>query len=77
MARGDLFRPFSLRFSMKNEQHVKILQRFNDKKLNGGRGKIRLSWMHWRCILMTWKIRTEPKRINCSQKIFGTAVGAL
>ena len=39
MARGDLFRPFSLRFSMKNEQHVKILQRFNDKKLNGDRGK--------------------------------------
>ncbi len=39
MARGDLFRPFSLRFSLKNEQHVKILQRFNDKKLNGGRVK--------------------------------------
>ena len=39
MARGDLFRPFSLRFSMKNEQHVKILQKFNDKKLNGGRVK--------------------------------------
>ena len=39
MARGDLFRPFSLRFSMKNEQHVKILQRFNDKKMNGGRVK--------------------------------------
>ena len=39
MASGDLFRPFSLRFSMKNEQHVKILQRFNDKKLNGGRVK--------------------------------------
>ena len=39
MARGDLFRSFSLRFSMKNEQHVKILQRFNDKKLNGGRVK--------------------------------------
>ena len=39
MAIGDLFRSFSLRFSMKNEQHVKILQRFNDKKLNGGRVK--------------------------------------
>ena len=39
MARGDLFRPFSLRFSLKNEQHVKILQKFNDKKLNGGRIK--------------------------------------
>lgn len=39
MARGDLFRPFSLRFSLKNEQHIKILQRFNDKKLNGGRVK--------------------------------------
>ena len=39
MASGDLFRPFSLRFSMKNEQHVKILQKFNDKKLNGGRVK--------------------------------------
>lgn len=39
MARGDLFRPFSLRFSLKNEQHVKILQKFNDKKLNGGRVK--------------------------------------
>ena len=39
MASGDLFRPFSLRFSLKNEQHVKILQRFNDKKLNGGRVK--------------------------------------
>lgn len=39
MARGDLFRPFSLRFSMKNEQHVKILEKFNDKKLNGGRVK--------------------------------------
>lgn len=39
MARGDLFRSFSLRFSMKNEQHVKILQKFNDKKLNGGRVK--------------------------------------
>lgn len=39
MARGDLFRPFSLRFSLKNEQHVKILEKFNDKKLNGGRVK--------------------------------------
>ena len=39
MAIGDLFRSFSLRFSMKNEQHVKILQRFNDKKMNGGRVK--------------------------------------
>lgn len=39
MASGDLFRPFSLRFSMKNEQHVKILEKFNDKKLNGGRVK--------------------------------------
>ena len=39
MASGDLFRPFSLRFSLKNEQHVKILQKFNDKKLNGGRVK--------------------------------------
>ena len=39
MTSGDLFRPFSLRFSLKNEQHVKILQRFNDKKLNGGRVK--------------------------------------
>ena len=39
MAIGDLFRPFSLRFSMKNEQHVKILEKFNDKKLNGGRVK--------------------------------------
>ena len=29
MASGDLFRPFSLRFSLKNEQHVKILQKFN------------------------------------------------
>ena len=39
MASGDLFRPFSLRFSLKNEQHVKILQKFNDKKLNEGRVK--------------------------------------
>lgn len=39
MERGDLFRPFSLRFSLKNEQHVKILEKFNDKKLNGGRVK--------------------------------------
>ena len=39
MASGDLFWPFSLRFSLKNEQHVKILQKFNDKKLNGGRVK--------------------------------------
>lgn len=39
MARGDLFRPFLLRFSLKNEKHVKILQKFNDKKLNDGRIK--------------------------------------
>ena len=39
MASGDLFRPFSLRFSLKNEKHVKILQKFNDKKLNEGRVK--------------------------------------
>lgn len=39
MASGDLFRPFSLRFSLKNERHVKILEKFNDKKLNGGRVK--------------------------------------
>lgn len=39
MASGDLFRPFSLRFSLKNERHVKILQKFNDEKLNGGKVK--------------------------------------
>ena len=39
MASGDLFRSFSLRFSLKNEKHVKILQKFNDKKLNEGRVK--------------------------------------
>lgn len=39
MASGDLFRPFSVRFSLKNERHVKILQKFNDDNLNGGKVK--------------------------------------
>lgn len=39
MASGDLFRPFSVRFSLKNERHVKILQKFNDNNLNRGKVK--------------------------------------
>ena len=39
MASGDLFRAFTVRFSYKKEQHVRMLQKFEDKKLNGGKAK--------------------------------------
>ena len=39
MASGDLFRAFTVRFSYKKEQHVRMLQKFEDKKLNGGKTK--------------------------------------
>lgn len=37
MASGDLFRAFTVRFSFKKEQHVRILQKFEDRKLNDGK----------------------------------------
>ena len=39
MASGDLFHGFPLRFSMKKGQHVKVLEKFEDRKLNGGKAK--------------------------------------
>ncbi len=39
MASGDLFRAFTVRFSYKKEQHVRMLQKFEDKKLNDGKAK--------------------------------------
>lgn len=39
MASGDLFRAFTMRFSFKKEQHVRLLEKFEDKKLNDGKSK--------------------------------------
>lgn len=39
MAYGELFRHFTIRFSLKKAQHVKLLQLFEDKKRNGGKAK--------------------------------------
>lgn len=37
MASGDLFHGFPVRFSMKKGQHVKVLEKFEDRKLNRGK----------------------------------------
>ena len=39
MASGDFFRAFTVRFSYKKEQHVRMLEKFEDKKLNDGKAK--------------------------------------
>lgn len=39
MASGDLFRAFTVRFSLKNGQHVRMLQKIEDRKLNDGKSK--------------------------------------
>lgn len=39
MASGDLFRAFTVRFSYKKEQHVRMLQKFEDNRLNDGKAK--------------------------------------
>lgn len=39
MASGDLFRAFTVRFSYKKEQHVRMLQKFEDNRLSGGKVK--------------------------------------
>ena len=39
MAAGDLFHGFSLRFSFKRDQHVRMLEKFEDRELNGGKSK--------------------------------------
>lgn len=39
MASGDLFRAFTVRFSFKKEQHVRMLQKFEDNRLSGGKAK--------------------------------------
>lgn len=39
MASGDLFRAFTVRFSYKKEQHVRMLGKFEDNRLNGGKTK--------------------------------------
>ena len=39
MASGDLFRAFTVRFSYKKEQHVRMLQKFEDRKLTDGKAK--------------------------------------
>lgn len=39
MAYGELFRHFTIRFSLKKAQHVRLLQLFEDKKLTAGRTK--------------------------------------
>lgn len=39
MASGDLFRGFPVRFSMKKSQHVRMLEKFEDRRLNGGKAK--------------------------------------
>ena len=36
MAYGELFRHFTIRFSLKKAQHVRLLQLFEDKKLTAG-----------------------------------------
>lgn len=42
MASGDLFRGFLLRFSMKKDQHVRMLEKFEDNRLNGGKAKTQI-----------------------------------
>lgn len=42
MAYGELFRHFTIRFSLKKAQHVRLLQLFEDKKLTAGRTKNQL-----------------------------------
>ena len=39
MVAGDLFHGFSLRFSFKKDQHVRMLEKFEDRELNGGKSK--------------------------------------
>lgn len=39
MASGDLFRAFTVRFSYKKEQHVRMLEKFEDNRLSGGKAK--------------------------------------
>lgn len=39
MANSDLFHGFPVRFSMKKEQHVRILEKFEDNRLNNGKAK--------------------------------------
>lgn len=39
MASGDLFRAFTVRFSFKKDQHVKLLEKFENKRLNDGKSK--------------------------------------
>ena len=39
MASGDLFKGFPVPFSMKNMQHVRVLEKFEDRRLNGGKVK--------------------------------------
>ena len=39
MAYGELFRHFTIRFSMKKRNHVRLLEKFEDNKLNGGKAK--------------------------------------
>lgn len=39
MASGDLFRAFTVRLSFKKEQHVRLLNKFEDEKLTGGKAK--------------------------------------
>lgn len=39
MASGDLFKGFPVRFSMKNMQHVKVLEKLEDRRLNEGKVK--------------------------------------
>ena len=39
MAAGGLFHGFSLRFSFKKDQHVRMLEKFEDRELNGGKSK--------------------------------------
>ena len=39
MASGDLFRGFPVRFSMKKAQHVRMLEKFENRRLNGGKAK--------------------------------------
>lgn len=42
MASGDLFRGFLVRFSMKKGQHVRMLEKFEDRRLNGGKAKTQI-----------------------------------
>lgn len=39
MAYGELFRHFTIRFSLKKGQHVRLLQKFEDNKLIGAKTK--------------------------------------